>query len=234
MAAAFVSIAAAAALTVVVLPDSRTPPIGDVLRMVAILGGLGGLLMLALAGVLEHWRYVAQARATAQDEWRRSYRTFRDHITVVCAHVRSALDIPGAPRDRDWNTLASRSRYPDHMVKGLANRSVGWLDAERALLDTTAEQPLFAIAEHVVAVDLNTFGFVLARSHATDEISRWVTWRNEEAIREEVERALKDQRRVLVLLAFLEVAQAVKIGPVAGVPDAWVELCDHWGWIENP
>lgn len=234
---ALLSLAIGAAAALVTLPANQFLA-AEVLKVLAWTTGVAGVAMLGATVGLEKLRYDAQERYQLIEEWKRSYREFRDNATAVCAHVRSALIMQSRlgqdpPTNKDWQGLAIKARYPRGLVMALPAKRPGFLETESAKLDTNYELPLLTIAQHVVAVELNTVRFITARSHATDALSQWVLWRNEKAIRHEIAKRLCEHREVIVMLAFLEAAQAARIGR-SGDPDPWTEILEHFAWLENP
>lgn len=165
----------------------------------------------------------------ARDDWQKSYRAFRDHLTSVAAFANSAL-IGGHAKlqGMSWTDLAERATWPGGLDRALK----GWRDRNPNI--AKHDDLLLFAAELVDQVDANTISFQLARSHMTDVLGQWVEWSDTKAIQGDIRRRVAEHRLEIVLLAYLEIAHANRMPGRGRAPTAWAQAGTVWPILCKP
>lgn len=183
--------------------------------------------LIVVAGVLALIGLRFHLHSEQRREWEGSYRGFRDDLTTVCAHIRTALATD--PQQfkqlgQTWEELASQSRWPPDMTTAPLK---GWPERMSAHL-TEQERALLRAAQRVEWIERNTVPYQQARSRMADALTQWAEWSSRHAIRQRIGERIGEHRQDVVMLAYLEIAHADMMDRAGPTPEAWASLDRHW------
>ena len=191
--------------------------------MIALAGATGIAFLVALFARNRHARQVLTT--ARQVDWARSLRDFRNNLTILTAHLRSAIETTAhriLPPGVGWVDVAAKSRWPqmgNEPLRGWSGRMGSWMNTdERQALD---------VARYVEGVERNTIPFQVARSHLTDALKEWRGWREDQDTAPLIDQCVTEHRDAIVMLAYLEIAHA-DAAQMNSPPPAWRDFPTLW------
>lgn len=208
------------------------------LALTLIAGGLGGLLgqtspelqrycyamlrsgalLLLIAGAIEVLRHGAQTRQERLEEYTESFRDFRRQLFDCIGWFRIV-------RKEDWDAACSAVAWPAGLTEGPLS---AWRDriGNRA---GEADLKVYEIARRAyqerTALDS---AFNRARWEISGIIEKWVGWHNEDDFQEKAAKVVLDNRNILILNAYLEIALAETLKSRDDSVPPWAKFGTLW------
>jgi hypothetical protein len=168
------------------------------------------IVMILLSALLGLLVLRASEREHLRAQWDESLRDFRTYLTIVTAHLRSAMQTGGQsilPFGEGWDSVAPKARWPlndSQSLRGWATRNNNWMNPD--------ELNTLRVARWVGEdVERNTVVFQSARSRLSGALEQWMEWDQESAIAPEIRASVTGYRDAIVMLAYLEIAHAESV-----------------------